>query len=96
MDTRGGRESQVCNTTILILLLDPFESAAHGRIVHAQVCRDLIKPIALLIRLAYRFLSPSLKICSSEGFAALSWARGISLMSFLPEACFSMNASLPK
>src|SRR5437773_12482485 len=57
----GRKRVRSCDATILIRLLDPFESAAHGRIVDAQVCRDLIDPIALFIGLANRFRSPSPK-----------------------------------
>ena len=62
LGAREGRKRVMsCNTTILIRLLDPFESAAHGCVVDAQMCRDLIEPIALFIGLANRFLSPSTK-----------------------------------
>ena len=55
-----------------ICLLDLFESAAHRCIVNAQMSRDLMKPVPMIVCLGYRSVSAFGKYPPSDGLTALN------------------------
>ena len=54
-----------------------FKSAVHGRIVNAQMRRDPIKPVTMIVCLDYRSVSALANIRASDGLAALNCTCGI-------------------
>ena len=60
VDSAGRLRVRSCSGTLLLRLLQLFESPAYRCIVDTPMRGDLIEPIAMLVRNSYRFV-PALR-----------------------------------